>query len=67
MPIDMLDRLQENKLRGLEELIDPWEADAVPASGEDQAAAVGTEKFIRMLGIFRLCFLLGNQHAIAMG
>lgn len=40
MPTDMLDRLQENKLRGLEELIDPWEADAVPADGEDQAAAI---------------------------
>jgi len=40
MPIDMLDQLQEKKLRGLEELIDPWEAAAVPADGEDQAAAI---------------------------
>ena len=40
MPTDMLDRLQENKLRGLEELIDPWEAGAAPAGVEDQAAVI---------------------------
>lgn len=40
MPTDMLERLQENKLRGLEELIDPWETETVPADGEYQAAAI---------------------------
>ena len=40
MPTDMLDQLQEKKLRGLEELIDPWEAAAVPADGEDQTVAI---------------------------
>jgi hypothetical protein len=40
MSTEMLDRLQENKLRGLEELLDTC-AVAAPASGEeDQAAAI---------------------------
>ncbi len=40
MPADMLDRLQENKLRGLEELIDSYQAAAATGGGEDEAAAI---------------------------
>ena len=40
MPTDMLDRLQENKLRGLEELLDSSKAAAVMGGGEGQAAAI---------------------------
>ena len=34
---------------------------------EDQAAAVGDEQFVGRLGIFRLGFLLGDEHAVAPG
>jgi hypothetical protein len=40
MSTEMLDRLQENKLRGLEELIDSWEAAATTSGVEDEAAAI---------------------------
>ncbi len=40
MPTDMLDRLQENKLRGLEELIETLEAAVTAGGGEDQMAAI---------------------------
>jgi hypothetical protein len=40
MAADMLDQLQENKLRGLEELMDSYQAGAALGSGEDQAAAI---------------------------
>lgn len=49
MPTDMLDRLQENKLRGLEDLIDSWQAAAAMGGGEDEAAA--TAHFIVDEGI----------------
>jgi len=40
MSTEMLDRLQENKLRGLEELLDSWTAATASGNGEDQAAAI---------------------------
>ena len=40
MAADMLDQLQENKLRGLEELMDSYQAAAAMGGGEDQAAAI---------------------------
>jgi hypothetical protein len=36
----MLDRLQENKLRGLEEWIDAWEEATTLGGGQDEAAAI---------------------------
>jgi len=36
----MLDRLQEDKLQGLEALIDSYEAATAPGGGEDEAAAI---------------------------
>ena len=40
MSTDMLDQLQENKLRGLEELIDSYQAATATGRSEDEAAAV---------------------------
>ncbi|HEX5272360.1 MAG TPA: hypothetical protein VFW33_17810 [Gemmataceae bacterium] len=40
MSADVLDRLQEKKLSGLEEMLDSWDDGAVPAGGEEQAAAI---------------------------
>jgi hypothetical protein len=40
MPTELLDQLQESKLRGLEELLDSYQAAVATAGGEDQAAAV---------------------------
>jgi hypothetical protein len=40
MPADMLDRLQESKLRGLEELIDSCQGVAAGGGGQDEAAAI---------------------------
>jgi hypothetical protein len=40
MSTEMLDRLQENKLRGLEELIDAWEVATTAGGGQDEAAAI---------------------------
>lgn len=40
MPADTLDQLQENKLRGLEELIDSYQTAAATGRGEDAAAAI---------------------------
>jgi hypothetical protein len=40
MPAEMLDRLQEDKLQGLEALMDSHEACALSGRGEDDAAAV---------------------------
>ena len=40
MAVDMLDRLQENKLRGLEELVDAYQAPVAGADENYQAAAI---------------------------
>src|SRR5258707_50209 len=40
MSLDMLDRLQKNKLDGLEALIDSYESAAATGGGEDEAAAI---------------------------
>jgi hypothetical protein len=40
MAADMLDQLQENKLRGLEELMDSYQAASAKGGGEDQTAAI---------------------------
>lgn len=40
MPADVLDQLQENKQRGLEGLIDSYQAAAAAGGGEDEAAAI---------------------------
>jgi len=40
MPTDMLDRLQENKLQGLEDLLEAWEAAVTAGASEEQAAAI---------------------------
>jgi hypothetical protein len=40
MSTEMLDRLQEYKLRGLEEWIDAWEVTATGGGGQDEAAAI---------------------------
>jgi hypothetical protein len=45
MSVEMLDRLQENKLRGLEEGIDAWEV-AAPIEGEQDEAAAIADFFI---------------------
>ena len=40
MPTEMLDRLQEDKLRGLEILITSYESATTKDAGEDEAAAI---------------------------
>jgi hypothetical protein len=40
MPTDILDRLQEDKVQGLEELVNAWRSAPAEDNGEDQAAAV---------------------------
>lgn len=40
MPAEMLDQLQENKLQGVEDLMDAYESATVVGGGEEQAAAL---------------------------
>lgn len=40
MPTEMLDRLQEDKLQGLEALIDSYETAAAAGGAEEEAAAI---------------------------
>lgn len=40
MPADVLDQLQEHKLRGLEAMIDAYQTATATGGGEDQAAAI---------------------------
>jgi hypothetical protein len=42
MSTEILDHLQENKLRGLEEWIDAWESAATTGDGQDEAAAIAS-------------------------
>ena len=55
MSTELLDRLQENKLRGLEEWIDAWKVPATMDGGQDEAAALAVFFGEEGLGVRRFC------------
>jgi len=62
MPADMLDRLQEDKLRGLEELMDSYQAAAATNGGDDQAAALADFFIDEGIGVRQSSLRLWDYH-----
>jgi hypothetical protein len=55
VPIDMLDRLQEDKLHGLEALIDAYQTATTAGAGEDDAAAIADFFVDEGIGLRQSC------------
>src|SRR5438132_152069 len=62
MPSEMLDRLQEDKLQGLEALIDSYENAIAMGGGEDEAAAIANFFVDEGLGVRRSSLRLWDHH-----
>src|ERR1700722_202570 len=62
MPIEMLDRLQEDKLQGLEALIDSYETAATVGGGEDEAAAIADFFVDEGIGVRQSSMRLWDHH-----
>jgi hypothetical protein len=62
MPTEMLDRLQEDKLQGLEALIDSYETAAVTGGGEDEAAAIADFFVDEGIGVRQSSLRLWDHH-----
>jgi hypothetical protein len=62
MPTEMLDRLQEDKLQGLEALIDSYETASATGGGEDEAAAIADFFVDEGIGVRQSSLRLWNHH-----
>ena len=62
MPTEMLDRLQEDKLQGLEALIDSYETAAATGGGEDEAAAIADFFVDEGIGVRQSSLRLWDYH-----
>lgn len=62
MPADMLDQLQENKLRGLEELVDSYQGAFATGGAEDQAAAIADFFVDEGIGVRQSSLRLWDYH-----
>src|SRR5437899_9245543 len=62
MPTAMLDRLQEDKLVGLEALLASYESATVPSGGEDEAAAIADFFVDEGIGVRQSSLRLWDHH-----
>ena len=62
MPAEMLDRLQEDKLQGLEALIDSYETATATGGGEDEAAAIADFFVDEGIGVRQSSLRLWDYH-----
>jgi hypothetical protein len=62
MPAEMLDRLQEDKLQGLEALIDSYETAAITGGGEEEAAAIADFFVDEGIGVRQSSLRLWEYH-----
>ena len=62
MPTEMLDRLQEDKLQGLEALIDAYETATTTGGGEDEAAAIADFFVDEGIGVRQSSLRLWDYH-----
>jgi hypothetical protein len=62
MPAEMLDRLQEDKLLGLEALLDSCETASVAGGGEDEAAAIADFLVDEGIGVRQSSLRLWDHH-----
>jgi hypothetical protein len=62
MSIEMLDRLQENKLQGLEDLMDSYQVAAATGGGDDEAAALADFFVDEGIGIRQSSLRLWHFH-----
>ena len=62
MPTEILDRLQEDKLQGLEALIDSYETATTMGGGEDEAAAIADFFVDEGIGVRQSSLRLWDHH-----
>src|SRR5271157_1553907 len=62
MAAEMLDRLQEDKLQGLEALIDSYETATATGGGEDEAAAIANFFVDEGIGVRQSSLRLWDHH-----
>src|ERR1700719_586661 len=62
MPTEMLDRLQEDKLQGLEALIHSYETATTTGGGEDEAAAIADFLVDEGIGVRQSSLRLWDYH-----
>src|SRR5271157_3441846 len=62
MPTEMLDRLQEDKLQGLETLLDSYETATATGGGEGEAAAIADFFVDEGIGVRRSSLRLWDHH-----
>lgn len=62
MPTEMLDRLQEDKLQGLEALLDAYESATAGSSGEEEAAAIADFFVDEGIGVRQSSLRLWEYH-----
>src|SRR5438552_2845557 len=62
MPTEMLDRLQEDKLQGLEALIDSYQTATATGGGEDEAAAIAAFFVDEGMGMRQSSHRLWDHH-----
>ncbi len=62
MPTEMLDRLQEDKLQGLEALIDSYETAAAAGGAEEEAAAIADFFVDEGIGVRQSSLRLWDHH-----
>src|SRR6266849_5694979 len=62
MPAEMLDRLQEDKLQGLEALIDSYETATIMGGGDDEAAAIADFFVDEGIGVRQSSVRLWDHH-----
>ena len=62
MPAEMLDQLQEDKLQGLESLINAYETATITGGGEDEAAAIADFFVDEGIGVRQSSLRLWDYH-----
>src|ERR1700686_219691 len=62
MPTEMLDRLQEDKLQGLEALLESHETAPAPGGGADEAAAIADFFVDEGIGVRQSSLRLWDHH-----
>jgi len=62
MPTELLDRLQEDKLQGLEALLDSYETAAASGGGNDEAAAIADFFVDEGIGVRQSSLRLWNHY-----
>jgi hypothetical protein len=62
MPTELLDRLQEDKLQGLEALLDSYQAVTATGSGADEAAAIADFFVAEGIGVRHSCLRLWDYY-----